>query len=47
MGVDIIAEQSVVARGVTLGVSGQPAFGRVDLAVLFDLSILGSDELRA
>lgn len=47
MSVNIIAQQGVVARRITLGVSGQPAFGGVDLAVLFDLPILWPDELRA
>ena len=47
MGVKIIAQHGVVAGGVILSVSGQPAFGGVDFAVLLDLSILRGDELRA
>lgn len=44
MGVKIVAQQRVVAGGVTLGVGGQPAFGGGDFAVLFLVSVLRRDE---
>lgn len=47
MGVEIIAQQGIVTCGISLGVSGQPALGGVDLAVLFDLAVLRPNELRA
>ena len=47
MSVEIISQQGIVACGVTLGVSGQPALGGVDFAVLLDLPILRHNELRA
>ena len=47
MGVKIVAQQRVVAGGITRGVGAQPAFGSGNFAVLFDLSVLRGDELRA
>ena len=47
MGVEIIAPQGPVVRGRVRGLSAQPAFGRVDFAVLFLLAVLGGDELRS
>ena len=46
MGVEIIAQQGVVACVVALGVSPKPAFGGVDFAVLLELSVLRGDEFR-
>ena len=45
--VKIVAQQRVVAGGVTRGVGGQPALGRVDLAILLGPPVLRRDELRA
>jgi len=46
MGVEIVAQQRVIACGVALGVGGQPALGGVDFAILFEFPVLGRDELR-
>lgn len=47
MGVEIIAQQPVVASGATLGVCGQPPLGRIDFAILFGLPVLRKDKLWA
>ena len=47
MGVEIVAQQGVIAGGGTLRLGGQPAFGGVDFAVLFDLPVLRHNEFRA
>jgi hypothetical protein len=47
MRVEVVAQQGVVAGGITFGVGGQPALGGVDLAILLGLPVLRRDELRA
>jgi hypothetical protein len=47
MGVEVVAQQGGLERGVSGPVLLEPAFGGGDFAVLLGVAILGGDELRA
>jgi len=47
VGVEIVAQQSVIAGVIAEGVGAQPAFGRGDFTILLGLAVLRGDELRA
>src|SRR6266481_9364321 len=46
-GVKVIAQEGGLERSVLGGVLFQPAFGGGGLAILFEVAVLGNDELRA
>ena len=45
MGVEVVSQQGVVAARILRAARPEPAFGGVDLAVLFFGAVLGNDEL--
>src|ERR1017187_3917882 len=47
MGVEVVAQQGGLERGVSGPIFLKPAFGGGDFAVLLGVAILGGDELRA